>query len=638
MAELNVNYAVTGLDPLTNAIESLQAKLTDLGNNLSGDNANNDIAPGDKNIGANKPATNPMEALAEAISKSSAGQTDLITQLKTLSENINKLSGTGANAGRGNPAASATTQDLLKMRNEAAIDRAKALSDIKIEEVRQRDQVRSERRSGNVFAALAGGSAAMLAYQAGTFGATAGSASGIINTGFLGTIDFQKEQYKRQQTNNQSLITTGVGLGIGAASLAGYGMMAGAGLGPVGAAVGAVGGAVIGGTINYFTNKDTEEKKIRSDKIRDQDTIAWRLNATGLSRYDGSTMSADGISVPITGAQRQSMTGKDALYNPSFGDVTLGMRRDQAARMDGDQKVAFNTQINTLAKLTGNSDIQGLGNVTAMYAATTGKSPIEASKGMMDSYLRSGGDTAANTAKIVQLLQQTPLKESQARDIVERWQYNEPMLNAKAGASTTTPNTMMQRYIYAKLDPLNSEADAVKMATTGIPTPEFQKRYFAHLKSAQSGNFANEMVSPTIMSGNGLSNSMNMFVNPMGEINPLTGPINPKDLNPTQFVQQAIADVSKALENITVTNQTVNVTGSFNVNGNTGGQTSNAYKINVAQKDLGRGAADARVGGKPRKQSIKDIFEHGSNHPPSPSIDWQLKHGIPWNKIKQGGF
>lgn len=174
------------------------------------------------------------------------------------------------------------TDEQLNKEVQQAEKIARAKGDVSLE-YRSKRQEMDDARSWQKFAkgALLGGGLAMM-YQAGQFGATAGNQSQAINAGAGNYLEFQKQLFNQQSSNQANLATTGMmALGAGGGAIIG-GMI---GMPMIGAAIG--GAAASAGS--YLVNKSSEENKAQNEMILNADLDSWRLQQMGISGKSGKS-------------------------------------------------------------------------------------------------------------------------------------------------------------------------------------------------------------------------------------------------------------------------------------------------------------------------------------------------------------
>jgi hypothetical protein len=360
-------------------------------------------------------------------------------QLNNLTNVINKLS-----------------ESITKAENERQKNKAQ----------QQKNNQNSSRQLGSVLKA----SMAYASVEAGRFGSYFGNQSNILNNSFSNVSQFELNQANKKQEMLKDITgASGIAASTSGAIIGGW---KGLGLGIAGMGVSALGGAY------------SEQNKALNSRGTKEAEIAYILKSKGYSNIDASLKYDQGLfGISSKSAGISSLQSKALKDNPLFayslGDTAYGSRADIFSRSSDKDKIAFNTQLNILSKLLDNPDIKGLSKIATNFASATGMNPVKAVNTMIQDNLKYSGDTADNTAKIVQLMSSTPMGYRQASDIVNRYQYNSGMMNNQIAQSVASPNQLWMKDMWMKL----AGADEKE-----IKAGRFGGKNMAHLFSAQKSH------------------------------------------------------------------------------------------------------------------------------------------------------
>ena len=619
MASIDINYKVQGLDPLTEAVESLIAVFSNVGNNL-GSIKSERIEPLISPISNNSGVNTVFEKSIIQQSTLSAKLEHLINSLDVKLNAQKQSSQTRINEGnyklnaqkeisgvKINQEKELTNQRIIneqtklnsqKQLSDTKIIQEKTISDLKIlqqkqlsdtkiiqektiSDLRKNDKIDasqiilSDKNKQNLDyneqllemkqkykykdlsnkllnTALFGiGTSAI--YSASRYGSIAGNATGSINTTDYNS--FIKNQYNKTVSAEQTFTETGVGIAtiLGASSLAKGGLIG---------KTAAIGVTALGGIAEYLIGKRSQENIELNNKVTDQDLAAWRFANSGISPYDSATISSRGgltynsQNGKISQLQRSNMGN---VFDPSLESVMFAGRRDVINGMSSEDKKSYNNQINMLSRLTGNPNVQQLSSVASQISSVTGQNPLESIKNMTNDYVKFGGDTATNTAKMVQIMQSSPIGLSQAHDLVNRYQFNDPMMQNKIAQSTATIPNKLSHYLLMKMGGTSEE-----QARSGEWSSEQKARY----AKMQQSNRPEDMLNPFTLAYE-LSNAQygtNRFATESGSMNPFSGTSG--DMSNTGIMNKMVDQVTESIKKLNINEQTVHVTGDVIIHGN----------------------------------------------------------------------
>lgn len=465
------------------------------------------------------------------------------------------------------------TDEQLNKEVQQAEKIARAKGDVSLE-YRSKRQEMDDARSWQKFAkgALLGGGLAMM-YQAGQFGATAGSQSQAINAGAGNYLEFQKQLFNQQSSNQANLATTGILSGTGALSA----MAAGSIGGPLGMLAG-LGIGAAGAAGSYFINKSSEENKAQNEMILNADLDSWRLQQMGISGKSGKSLSSStlfgtaGAKTTLTNLQNELYKPENAAFSKDAVPLLLSARRDVIGGMNNEQKASYSTNVQKTAMTIG-ADPYALSSVVSNVAANTGQDTNTILKQLLKTNQEFGGNTVNNTAKMIQLMQTTPLSAGSAMSLVNKYQYNDAMLANKVNASLASPVSKGMGSIYAKIAGMSDKE--IGMLESGVVPSRVQQQY----RAAQNSKDLSKRFSPVVMAAAKAVSAYGLDIqaNDIGGMKPEgvdTSITNAAPNMPSSFSKFA-DEVIKALSGINTINATsVYVNGSVEGGGFVGMQSN----------------------------------------------------------------
>lgn len=210
------------------------------------------------------------------------------------------------------------------------------------------------------------------------------------------------------------------------------------------------------------------------------------------------------------------------------------------------------------ARLMGidNNNIPNFVNSATTLASASGKPLNQVLTEMVSDNKNYGGNIMKNTAEMVNLLQTTKMGYDQARDLVNRYQYNQPALKNIVGLQTSTPlNIAISRALMGILP--NATKDEIQSLTL---SPQHLSTYRELQRSAtlQSKKLPETILMDMIY---GRTNQ-NLNITDFGVMSKKTGSINLSDVNSqSTSAIKIMSDMLKAtLANVNINNQTVKAT------------------------------------------------------------------------------
>ena len=96
---------------------------------------------------------------------------------------------------------------------------------------------------------------------------------------------------------------------------------------------------------------------------------------------------------------------------------------------------------------TGNANYGQISSIATQLAGATGMTGNQAIQSMLDRSAKYGGDTAANTAKMLDIMKSTGMGAGAAQGLVDRYQYNDAMIQNQVAEVTASPSALFQRYV-----------------------------------------------------------------------------------------------------------------------------------------------------------------------------------------------
>ncbi len=341
------------------------------------------------------------------------------------------------------------------------------------EELEEQQALKSAQTWRKVAKGMALGGATAAVYQSGSVGATFGAEYNALNVSAANYGSFAVGQYNRQVDAVTGIASTGISSVT--MSLAAAAAASGVGI-PVAGLIMA-GGAALNYGAQYLGSKSKAENELAVN----EDIRSWRLRSAGLSGATASKIAGGGSLSEFQLAMRSK---ENAAYNTNSVEVFLNARRDVVGGMSATNQAAYSTSVQVLAQKMG-VDSMGLSRTVSNTMAITGKTDKQVRDDMQSNYNIYGGDPLANQNKINSLMMATSMGEAQATNLVNRYQYNDAMLQNKVNDSTVNPMNKFKANLYGMIyknmtgldiDSAEAKQRYLKAARSkeGSPSPEFE--------------------------------------------------------------------------------------------------------------------------------------------------------------------
>lgn len=341
------------------------------------------------------------------------------------------------------------------------------------EELEEQQALKSAQTWRKVAKGMALGGATAAVYQSGSVGATFGAEYNALNVSAANYGSFAVGQYNRQVDAVTGIASTGISsvtMSLAAAAAA-------SGVGIPAAGLIMAGGAALNYGAQYLGGKSKAENELAVN----EDIRSWRLRSAGLSGATASKIAGGGSLSEFQLAMRSK---ENAAYNTNSVEVFLNARRDVVGGMSTTNQAAYSTSVQVLAQKMG-VDSMGLSRTVSNTMAITGKTDKQVRDDMQSNYNIYGGDPLANQNKINSLMMATSMGEAQATNLVNRYQYNDAMLQNKVNDSTVNPMNKFKANLYGMIyknmtgldiDSAEAKQRYLKAARSkeGSPSPEFE--------------------------------------------------------------------------------------------------------------------------------------------------------------------
>ena len=306
--------------------------------------------------------------------------------------------------------------------------------------VGQRPEV-TDRFNGNLIKTILGAGISAAALSIGeTYaarGGIVGSASQSLNTGILNGGQFVNNWQAQMLQNTTQMQNTGVTAGLGA-----IGALVGSALLPgVGTALGGLAGAGLGSMFSNANNQQTQQQIAGNQFLLAQDTNAWQMRnvlGMGSSPFHNVTIGDKTYGTQLSNLQHSMLTNGNAAYASYLPEVAMQSNR-QAWRNERNQQGMTKDLVAAAGLLGYGGNVGGFANIASTAAMVTGNSTSNVVNTMLQQNAKYGGDTAKNTAMMVQLMQTTGLGASKAMDLANRYQYNPAALQNVTNFATAMP-------------------------------------------------------------------------------------------------------------------------------------------------------------------------------------------------------
>lgn len=521
----NVNVSIPELGDLGRIISGLQADIEKLGNIFTGAGGNSTRPNGERAtlLGGGSNAAPPIELKADKVTAK-------------LEEVVRAL----RDASRASMQERMPSEDKIaerRKRNEEDARHERELNKIRAEnrEARREERISDKRGNwlrGTVMAASLAG-----VYVAGSYGKVAGSQAGSVNAGVLNYNQFMQDYFNKQQDATQNLKSTGA-------------YAAAAGAWAIGGPWAGIPASVLAMGYDYLSNSNTEASKQNNKFAMDQQLSGWRLNQSGLGGQLSNTSLQSGYgNLQMSELQAKGYNKDYAGYSTTLVDTTLGGKRDVMRGMSDIDKLDYNRKLTLTSMLLG-TDMPNLNKNATVLSSVTGKTPDKILNDLLYTNQRYGGDTAANTGKLVNLLETTHMGYTAANDLVNKYQYNDALFNNQVAQQTATPMQLFQKNVLMRLAGANNaEIEA------GAYNSKHMARYYKSREDAKRG-----ILDPIgqIMAMSMQSTGENIMAQNVGLVTPSKDKFNPATTNTT--MKQMADWVNNSLSNIKVETQQVQAT------------------------------------------------------------------------------
>lgn len=304
------------------------------------------------------------------------------------------------------------------------------------EELEEQQALKSAQTWRKVAKGMALGGATAAVYQSGSVGATFGAEYNALNVSAANYGSFAVGQYNRQVDAITGIASTG----ISSVTMSAAAAAAASGVGIPAAGLIMAGGAAL----NYYAQYLGSESKAENELAVNEDIRSWRLRSAGLSDATASKIAGGGSLSEFQSAMRSK---ENAAYNTNSVEVFLNARRDVVGGMSTTNQAAYSTSVQVLAQKMG-VDSMGLSRTVSNTMAITGKTDKQVRDDMQSNYNIYGGDPLANQNKINSLMMATSMGEAQATNLVNRYQYNDAMLQNKVNDTTVSPMNRFKANLY----------------------------------------------------------------------------------------------------------------------------------------------------------------------------------------------
>ncbi len=381
-----------------------------------------------------------------------------------------------------------------------------------------------------------------------SLGTLVGSQATSVNAGAVNYTDYMSNYYNKLADTRQSFISGGVMAGVGGATLMG---------GPI------AGGLALGAgmLINYATSQNTEQNKASTELGISQELANWRLKMAGMNGRATSVGIKTGYgNVTLDELQAMSLSTRYAPYATTLSNSMLEGKRDVTQALSVKDKNEYNRELTLTAMALGTKDVAGLNKTATTMASITGENPLAILQKMLYTNEQFGGDTAANTAKLVQILETTPMGREQANMLINKYQYNEPMLNNQIAQSTATPFSLFQKNLLMKLAGASTEEISAGQYNAGS-----MANFTGAQQLAKGGTLSKNAILSQIMALSMAQTGENLFAKDMAAVIPSKNAL--VATSEPNVMKQFGEYVTNALGNMIVQTQQVQATNVY-VNGN----------------------------------------------------------------------
>ncbi len=496
--DVTVTHKIDGEDPFAASVKAMEAMATKLENAFSkvSSMVKDDV---------NKEAPEKQSTSAAGGRQDNKQSLTTITPVDKLNASIeNLIAALGKGVGGGGGRAALTSEEIAKnaMAREEGRYAGRLAGIIKEDAYKDKRAVDEEDKKsaatwGKVAKGMALGTATAAVYQANSLGATWGSVESIINTSGMNYNDYLISQYNKKADAISGIANTGI---------SGLSMAAGAALMPLNPLAGAAvmgAGAIANFGVGYFNSQFKAENEFAVN----QDIDSWRLQSAGISEASKYRIAGGGH---FTDFQRAMAESKYATFYKDAPQVALAARRDIINEKSDAEQANFAGRTQLEALKMGVNPME-LARAASNTAAISGKSTDAVLSDISANYNAYGGDPVANQNKINALVMGTSMSLENASSIVNRYQYNEAMLQNRRNDTTVSP---MNRFkanllgrIYKNMTGLDIDSEAAKQkyqnaGAEGSISPEYN--IYEQAMSARGQNVWAKDVGGMVVSDTGV--------------------------------------------------------------------------------------------------------------------------------------
>jgi hypothetical protein len=481
--------------------------------------------------------------------------------------------------------------NILKAQAQDKISQSELNSALRIKEIKEKQELSlnalrekntiNDQRSWQKFSkGLVLGGILSTAYMSNQFGSTAGKEAGSLNQSASNYLGFQQNLYNMQLQNQNNLVTSISGViggilgGITGSIIPGVGTA-------FGASAGSIGGVAIGG---YLSGKNTEQDKARYEYATNKEFQAWQLEQMGISGESQKKYLAGGNISGLNKSQfgmtnLQDKVNATGAYADSTLQFALHGRRDIINRMTNTEIANFGKKAQQSAMSIGADPISFMNAIT-QTASVTGKSTNDILKQTMENARKYGGDSVSNLAKIVQLIQTTPLGQKGAENLINTYQYNDAMIKNKVNASTADPFGIFKSRIMMQIaGASDKEMDSV--LSGGVMPSRLKNIITRGQHGARNGNLSADSINAELLMMGAGAIGVNPFVNASGSINPSIR--NPNAITTAPDEPSTLKDMSTMVANQL---QQIIVNGNISLSGNINYEQNKSNSISSIQDSL----------------------------------------------------
>lgn len=411
------------------------------------------------------------------------------------------------------------------------------------------------------------GGALALANQYQAYGSVVGSGANAINSNIGGASGFvsqyqSSQMMSRQQMQNTAttlIATTFLGLLGGILTLS-----------PIGVGIGSALGAGISSYFNNSNNQANQEQIAKNNFMISQDFNAWRskyllgssssffknidLGNTGVN--DSIWSNSSRYAVNINDINKQMMNNPDyAPYASYLSPFMMNSNRNyRSSNLPQDIKDTV-----TSAQLLGVSDQSMPSFISAIttISASNGKSTTSLLNDLLTQSKNYGGDTVKNLAQMVDIMQKTSLGYNASKDLVYRYQYNQPALQNVVNMARITPLNRALSRAYMHLLPSISGSELESGFLSGRHLNEYHRLQRTASLSKNGQGLINSIIMDMIGGATSQDLNVNRFAVYKRPKDLLQGDLKGAEANSPVATQAFSNLVNKYFSNLKVDTQNV---------------------------------------------------------------------------------